>query len=320
MTRRPEDVQGIACATGAAILFSVNDMAIKLLIGDYPLHQIIFARSVIALSITLIVFVPLDGGYRTLRTRRLGLHMLRSACVVTANLTFFTALSIMSLAEATAIFFVAPLLITILSVPLLGEKVGIRRLSAVTLGLAGVILIIRPASESFQIAAVLPLVGACAYAFMQIITRKLGLTEKASTMTFYAQICFVLMCSGFGLAVGDGRHAPATDGSLTFLLGAWVWPTAGDVWVLGGLGLVSSVAAWLISQAYRLGEAGVIAPFEYTVLPMALFWGILIWGEWPELWSWGGISMICVAGIYVFLREAALKRPNAIEQAMPRNR
>lgn len=127
--REPE----IALALGASFFFSINDMAIKFLSGDYALHQIVLIRSVIGLVILLAVIVPLEGGYSILKTNRLFMHFLRGLCVVIANMTFFVALAAMPLADAVAIFFVSPLVITVFSVIFLGETVGPRRWVAVVL-------------------------------------------------------------------------------------------------------------------------------------------------------------------------------------------
>ena len=118
---------GISCALGATIFFSLNDLSIKFLSGDYPLHQIVFVRAAVALVITLAIIMPLDGGWAALKTRRPMIHVLRGVCVVVANSAFFAGIAAMPLADASAIFFVAPLFITGLSVVILGEVVGWRR-------------------------------------------------------------------------------------------------------------------------------------------------------------------------------------------------
>ncbi|MEQ8665087.1 MAG: DMT family transporter [Rhodospirillales bacterium] len=320
MSRFSSDMKGIFCVIGAVMIFTTNDMAIKWLSGGYALHEIVFVRSVVAIAITLAIIVPLEGGYRILRTQRPGLHLLRGLFVVAANMTFFTSLATLPLAEATAIFFVAPLLITLLSIPLLGEQVGIRRIGAVIAGFVGVLIMIRPGSESFQVAALLPLAAAFCYAMLQIMTRKIGLSDKASTMAFYIQFTFVIVCSGFGLVAGDGRYAPDDGSGLAFLLMAWSWPTGNDIWIMIGLGVFGSCAAYLVSQGYRIARAATVAPFEYTAMPLAVFWSALIWGDWPDVQAWTGIALICGAGIYVFYRETVQGRKVALERPLPRSR
>lgn len=299
----------ILCAIGASVAFTSNDMLIKWLSGDYPLHQIMLARSAIALMLTLVILVPLEGGYGNLRTSRLGTHILRGTMVVMANLSFFTGLVSLSLGEATAIFFVAPILITALSALLLHEPVGIRRWTGVTVGLVGVLIMLRPGSEAFQLAAVLPVCAALCYALLHILTRRIGTAEKASTMAVYIQLCFITISGLFGLVAGDGSLIGSHSSPQTvFLLRAWVWPPVEDGLIMLFLGALSATGGYLISQAYRLSPASLVAPFEYCALPLAVFWSITIWGDWPDSAVWFGIMLICGAGLYIFRREATLRR------------
>ncbi len=310
----------ILCVIGAVTAFTTQDMAVKWLSESYPLHQITLARGGIAMVVTLALFVPLEGGYRNLRTRRPGLHLLRGLAVVIANMAFFTSLVSLPLGEATAIFFVAPLLITALSVVLLGERVGPRRWIAVLVGLAGVVVMIRPGAEAFQWAALLPLAAALAYAALQIMTRKLGMAEKASTMAFYIQLVFIVVSGAIGLSFGDGRWAGSGDAHLDFLLRAWVWPSLADLGLMCVIGALSAVGGYLVSQAYRTGEAAMVAPFEYVAIPLAVFWSALVWGDWPDLVAWFAIALIGGAGLYLFYRETVRGRLDARRRPMGRNR
>ena len=159
---------GIICIILAHVFFTTQDMTIKFINGDYALYQVMLIRSIVAMLFTLLIFVPIDGGFKYLRTQRLGLHLLRGFGMVIANLCFFTALITMPLAEVVAIFFIAPLLITALSEFLIGEKVGLRSWIAVLVGLLGVMIMLRPGFGLFNPASILPLVAALAYALVQI--------------------------------------------------------------------------------------------------------------------------------------------------------
>ncbi len=310
---------GIVCAMGAVTAFTVQDMAVKWLSESYPLHQLTLTRAVIAMVIIVAIFMPLEGGWSNLRTRRPGMHLLRGFAVVIANMCFFTGLVTLPLGEATAIFFVAPLLITALSVVFLGEQVGPRRWAAVLVGLAGVVVMMRPGTGAFQLAALLPLCAALAYACLQIMTRKLGMAEKASTMSFYIQVVFITVSTAIGLSVGDGRYVSG-DPHLDFLLRAWRWPEVSDLGLMLAIGALSAIGSYLVSQAYRVAEAALVAPFEYVAIPMAVFWSALVWGDWPDAVAWSGIALIGGAGLYVFYRETVRGRRNALERPMPRNR
>ena len=276
---------GISCIILAHVFFTTQDMAIKFISGDYALHQVMMTRSIVAILFTLLIFVPIDGGFKYLRTQRLGLHLLRGFGIVIANLCFFTALISMPLAEVKAIFFIAPLLITALSVFLIGEKVGLRSWIAVLVGLLGVIIMLRPGSGFFNPASILPLVAALAYALVQIMTRKIGENEKASTMAFYIQLNFVAVSGLMGLIFGDGHLADPSQPTLNYLFRPWTVPSWGDGMIIIGIGLINGLAAYFISQAYRISKAGIIAPFEYVALPLSIFWSISIFGDWPVILS-----------------------------------
>ena len=304
---RRQTLIGILCAVGASLAFSINDMAIKSLSGDYALHQVILFRSVIGMAFLLVCVLPLYGGLAALRTQRLGAHLLRASFVITSNLFYFLGLAALPLATTSAIFFVAPLLITALSVPLLGEYVGPRRWTAVGVGLLGVLIMLRPGG-AMAVAVFLPLGSAVAYACMHMMTRHLKGTESAVVMTFYVQALFIVVSAAMGLTFGDGRFADQSDLSLAFLFRPWVWPPAGDWGVFLATGLGSAVGGLLIAQAYRLGEAGLIAPFEYVAMPLAIFWGLVVFGEWPLPRSWIGIALICGAGLYIGWRETMGRR------------
>lgn len=292
----------------ATCCISVNDMLIKHLSGDYPLHQLVFVRSVIGISFSLVI-LQAEGGFAVLRTNRIALHALRGLCLVGANIAFFTALAVIPLADATALFYVAPLFITLLSIFLLGEQVGIRRIAAVFVGFLGVLIMLRPGvalgdETPSRVMLLLPIVAALAYAGMNILTRRLGAESKASAMAIYIQAMFIIVSLVFWAIAGDGRYASNVENeSLVFLLRAWVWPTESDWRLLLILGLMSAIIGYSLSQAYRSARAATIAPFEYFALPLAIFWGWIVFGEFPDVWVLSGIALIAAAGVYVFIRE-----------------
>ena len=300
-------ILGIACVVGAVTIFVLQDALIKWLSGDYPLHEIVLVRAASAIGVTLFV-MRLEGGIHLLRTRRLGLHLARAGLLVIANSAFFLALAAMTIAEATSIFFVAPLLITALSALMLRDAVGPRRWTAVCIGLVGVIVMLRPGEGALRLVAVLPIVAACAYALMQIITRRLGTTERASTIAFYAQAGFIAVSVAFGLVAGHGRFAPEDDASLAFLLRAWTVPTVADAALFLGIGVFNGIGGYLMSQAYRISKPSDIAPFEYVALPMAVVWGVVFFGNWPDVVTYAGMALICGSGLYVLHRETVVGR------------
>ncbi len=294
--------RGILCILLGATFFTANDSTIKWLSGGYPLHEIVLFRATVAIGFTLII-VQLEGGFSILRVRRPWLHILRGLLVMCANMGFFLALATLPVAETTALFFVAPLFITALAVPVLSEKVGPLRWAAVLTGFLGVIVMVRPGSGIMQMTALLPVGAALAYALMQMMTRKLGVRDKASTLAFYVHMTYIVVSSCIGLLVGDGRFSDSTNPTLDFLLRRWIWPTSDDVVLMILAGFLVAMAGYLVSQAYRLSEAAVVAPFEYISLPLAVFWGYQLWGDLPDMISVLGMAMIAGGGLFVFYRE-----------------
>ena len=301
---RSASALGAACALGATMGFTVNDTAVKFLSGGYALHQVVLTRALIALAVTTLVLMPFLGGWAQMRTRRPELHLARGGLLVLANMTFFLSLSVMPLADATAIFFVSPLLIAVFSVVFLGEHVGPRRWAAIAVGLAGVVIMIRPGTDAFAPVALLPVLAAAGYAGMHTMTRRMGVTESAVTMAFYIQLTFIGASVRVGLGLGHGRFDPGDGGALSFLTRAWIWPHSADwgVFLLAGLG--SSIGGILIAQAYRLCESALVAPLEYAAMPLAIILGVVVFGDWPDALAWVGMSLIIGAGLYMIWRES----------------
>ncbi|SLN67353.1 Riboflavin transporter [Roseivivax jejudonensis] len=304
---------GIALISLGVAAISVNDMLVKVLSSGYPLHQIVFIRSAIGLVLTLGI-VQAEGGLHLLRTATPGLHALRGLLVAGANMTFFAAVAVLPLGLATALFFVAPLFITLLSIPLLGERVGVPRMIAILVGLAGVVVMQRPLADLPEglgrATLLLPVVAALLYALMQVMTRKLGVAARASALAVYIHLTFLVVSALMFVVAGDGRFAAgSTDESVQFLLRAWIVPPREDWAALGLIGLMSGFVGYCLSASYRLADASVIAPFEYLGLPLAIFWGWAIFGEWPDIATWAGCALIVGAGLVVFLRERGARRP-----------
>lgn len=304
---------GIALIIAGMTAISLNDVLIKTLSDGYPLHQTVFIRSLAGIAFSLMI-LQFEGGFRVIRKGSPRLHLARGLLLATANLTFFAAVAVLPLAEATALFFVAPLFVTLLSIPILGEKVGRLRLLAVAVGFLGVLIMQRPWAgpdelSVSRIVLLLPVIAAATYALTNILTRKLGRDCPASVMAIWLQVTLLILSTLMYLVAGDGRFAAnTTDASLLFLLRAWTWPTGSDIWLFALLGLNSAAIAYCLSAAYRAAEAATIAPFEYVGLPLAVFWGWAIFGTLPTLPVWLGIALIMGAGLFVFLRERQLGR------------
>lgn len=282
-----DNTRGAVSMLTGVFLFTMMEAAVKWLVADYPVHQIIFFRSAFAL-IPCAYFVWRAGGMSALRTKRPSVHLLRGLIGLAAMGCYFFAYSQMALADAKAILFSAPLFMTVLAVPLLGERVGIYRWSAVLVGFAGVLIVLKPGGDMLQYGTFAALGGAFLYALAVITIRHLSATESVACITFY----FTL----------TGTAASAV---LIGLFG-WVPPTPADWAMLASLGLVGGVAQYAMTRAFRLAEAAAIAPLDYTSMAWAILLGYLIWQDIPSLEVFAGITLVVASGLFILYREQRL--------------
>jgi drug/metabolite transporter (DMT)-like permease len=289
---------GVTCAVCGAFALYVSDMSVKFLSGGYHLHEVIQIRSLIGIAFVVGVILVTRSGFRQLRTQRAGAHLVRVGFILMSNLTYYLGLAVLPLADGVAIAFIGPLAVTALSAVVLGEHVEVKRWCAVLAGLVGVIVMVRPGSGLIQTASLLVAFSAVSYSSAHIMTRRMRTTESAITLGFYVQAGFIAASTLMGLVVGDGRMAGSENATLDYLFRAWVWPTAADWPFFAATGIAVATAGILIAQAYRLGTAAAVAPFEYAAMPMAIFWGVVIFDKWPDLTAWIGIVLICGAGIF----------------------
>ena len=300
--QRPMVALGLL-ALGMAII-PLNDAFIKLMSDRLPLAEIAFIRGVFAL-VLIILFGRGVSALRALPASVFWQFFGRGMCLVLAMALYFVPLGTLPLPTVISIFFVSPLLITLLSVPLLGEKIGIHRVLSVCLGLCGVLLIIRPGTADFRIESVIVFGAALSYALFQIWTRRLKGTGSLSAMVAVQQICYITAALPVLAINAVWPREPSANVSLDFLLRAPEMPTGQDMMFLGFCTLAVLFLSVASSNAYRSVEASIIAPFEYTAIPFAVIWGILIWNEWPDALSWGGMAMILAGGFYTIYRERA---------------
>ena len=307
---------GIFLALGGGVMLSLNDLSIKFLSTGYALHQIILIRALISLIIIFAVIRASRTGFGQLITRRPRAHLFRVGIVMVSNVTYFLGLAAMPLADAVATAFIAPVLVTLMSAVLLRETVGFHRWAAVAIGLLGVMVMVRPSTGALQPAAILVLISAACYAGSHMMTRRMRDTESAMTLNFYVQLGFVAVSASMGIWAGDGQLAAAhAGGALEFLFRPWVMPPLPDWPAFIGTGLAVGIGGLMMSQAYRTTEAALIAPFEYIGMPMAIFWGLIVFGTFPDADAWIGIALICGAGFYTLMRE--MMRRKDVDVAAP---
>ncbi|MEI4233952.1 DMT family transporter [Roseovarius sp. D22-M7] len=280
--------RGILTICAGVAFLVANDAIVKVLTDRYDPVQILFLRNLIAMPMVAAAALILRGPH-ALRTRHLGLHAARGLLMLLGAYLYFISLSFMPLAEATTLIFSAPIFITALSVPLLGEAVGWRRWGAVLLGFVGVLIVVQPGAAGFQAASLLPVGAAVLYALFMMSARWIGPGEGLWTMMLFVVLFPMIYAAPFAL---------------------WVWSPiqAGDLWLFVAIAILGSLGITLIGQAFRLAPAAVVAPFDYTALIWATLLGWLIWGDLLAFWTIVGALIIVMSGIIIVLREAASPR------------
>jgi drug/metabolite transporter (DMT)-like permease len=265
-------------------VFSLMDAGLKTLSAHYPPFQVAALRGAASLP-WLLAWALLSTGLAPLLRVRWPLHLLRGLLGITMMAAFVYALRTLPLSTAYSIFFVAPLLITALSVPFLGERVGPRRWIAIAVGFAGVLVVLRPTSAGMLTTAGLAvLLAALGYAVSAITVRVLARTDSTQAMVVWLMLL---------MAVGAGLLAWPT----------WTPLRVEHAWIILGIGIAGALGQWAITEAFRLGEASLLAPLEYT----ALVWGVLLdatlWGVLPDTVTWLGAGIIVASGLYLLRRE-----------------
>jgi len=233
---------------------------------------------------------------RPLLSRHIGLNALRGALIGGATLFFFWGLHHLPLADTIAIFFVEPLILTLIAALFLKERVGWRRLSAIIVGFAGALLVIQPSFQTVGPPAFLPLGAALCFAIYLALTRRVAIAEDVLTMQLWAGI-FGLLTLAIAITIGETASVPVLDPS---------WPDAGEWLLLAALGAIATSGHLLIVGAFSRASPSILAPFQYLEILGATLLGVLIFDEFPTLLTWVGILVITASGLYVFHRERRL--------------
>jgi drug/metabolite transporter (DMT)-like permease len=283
--------RGILFILVAVLLFAGMDALVKLAAARHPVGQIVFFRNLFAF-LPLLFFIRRAGGLPALRTRRLRQHVLRSLAGVASMACTFLAFSLLPLADAVALCLSAPIFLTALSVPLLGERVGWRRWSAVVVGFLGILVMTRPGSGVFELGAALAVAAALLYALAMIQVNRMAASEPPAAIVFYFTLCAALL---------GGASLPWQ----------WVTPTAASLACLIAIGLIGGFAQMALTLAYGLAPVSVAAPFEYLSLIFAAGFGYAIWGDLPDSYILLGAAIVVGSGLYILHRETLNRRSAA---------
>jgi drug/metabolite transporter (DMT)-like permease len=311
VTKMSSNVKGVSFLVLAALIISLQNIAVKWIGGDYSALEIVAFRSLIALPCTLL-FYRYEGQRGLPTTQQPKLEYMRGVFLFLSYTTFMMGLAALPLADVEAIRFSAPLMITFLSVVMLGEKVGPRRWLALIVGFIGVLFIVKPGSATFNLGSIFILISVLFYALTVMLTRKLQTNDSSATMAYYSSLVYLvaaLVLAPLPVIVGE---MPDAHLSIAFLIRAWSIPTLLDWIIMSGLGLVWAGWMYFMSRAYSVAQASVIAPFEYVSLPINVMWGFVIWQETPTLMTVAGAFLTLSSGLYILYREQR-KRPVEVE-------
>jgi drug/metabolite transporter (DMT)-like permease len=281
--RADRPFKGIALILASTVFLGCSDVTAKYLSASLPPIEITWIRFLTFALIMVPAMIP-GSPLFALRTRRRRLHLMRGATLLGSSLFFISGLAFLPIAEASATGFVAPLFVTALAIVFLGEKVGLRRWIAAALGLVGVLIILRPGTSAFHVAAFFPLVSALCWACTLIMTRMMSGTERAITTMAYSSIaglCIVSLIVPF----------------------VWVTPTWQAVAFGVFIGVASTAGQWIVVLAFRYADASVLAPFSYTQLVWVSVLGFFVFGEIPDIWTVVGAGFIVASGLYTAHRE-----------------
>jgi drug/metabolite transporter (DMT)-like permease len=297
-----KSILGVSSLILSVLIFSLQDIAVKWIGGNYPVMEIVIFRTIVSLPFTLL-FYRYEGHRGLPTTKRHKLEYIRGLFLFLSFTTYFMGLAALPLAEVSSIRNSAPLMITFLSVVLLGEKVGPRRWLALTVGFIGVLLIVRPGSVTFNMGSVFILIATLFYAFSIMLTRRLQSTDSSATMAYFSTFVYLIasiILAPLAIFVGE---LPNAHPSITFLFRAWAMPTLLDLGIMSGLGLVWAAGMYFMARGYSLALASVAAPFEYVALPIGVMLGFVIWHEVPTLATWMGAFLTIISGVYILYRD-----------------
>ncbi|MBB3021490.1 drug/metabolite transporter (DMT)-like permease [Microvirga lupini] len=282
--QRQNRMIGIALMCTALFCFSCLDATAKWVNQSVDPMVTVWARYMSAAVLTFMVINPRTQP-GALRTRRLPLQLLRSFLLLASTFCNFLALKYLQLVETQSIIFATPLLVALLAAPMLGERIGWQRLTAIAVGFVGILVITRPGLGTMHPAALLSLAGSVAYAFYNIVTKMLASSDSVATTTLYSSVAGIVF--------------------LTPVL-PWVWSTPSSplVWfLLASTGFYGGFGHWLLVLAHARAPAAILAPFIYSQIIWMLALGYIVFGDWPDSWTFVGAGIVIASGLYLLSRE-----------------
>ncbi|MBY4892484.1 DMT family transporter [Rhodobacteraceae bacterium N5(2021)] len=290
MSKLSPTAQGIILMLSAILLFSAMDAVAKLLMTRFDVAQVVWARYAGQMLVVALLLAPRLP--QLIRTRNLALQLVRSAFLFAATWCFFTSLSFMEIASATAVMNIHPVLLTLGAALVLREPLGPRRILGIALALTGALIIIRPGGDVMMWSSLLPLAAGFCYASYALTTRFLGRNEPILTSFLYTALIGTMAAS-------------------VLVVPVWQPPAASDWGIFLGLGIVGAAGQFLLIRALTTAEAGAVAPFGYAGVVYSTIWGLVLFREVPDAATILGALVIVGAGVYVWHRETRVSAASA---------
>ena len=288
---------------GGLFLFSIQDVLISDLTKRYPVHEIVFVRSLVNIWPLILLSFAFDQG-KNMQITKFWQLFLRGGLLSLSYTAYYLALAGLDFAQATSLYFTAPLFITFLSWVTTRVPIGWRRLTGVIIGLVGVVFIVKPGVGDIPLLpALMAVASAFFYALSALMTNWLGRTESTTVQSVTFVIMNLIIGALFWAIFGEGWAVDHAPEGLEVLLKAWVWPTRADVLIMVGIGLGSAIGFIMLTAAYRNLEPSFAAPFEYCLLGYNLLWGLLLFRQVPDALTLVGIAIIVSSGLFVLYRE-----------------
>ncbi len=286
---RDHPALGIWTFIGNLLLMALISATVRELVNrDYPLSEVLLFRYIFASGFFWIILLS-TAGLAALATQRPLDHAIRGISGIVSLALLYFAITRIPIADATAIAYAAPIFITVLSIYLLGEVIGLRRWLAVVAGFIGVLLIARPEVDGWDIGVIAAAGSAFTGALVAIWLRKLSSSEKSVAIGLYYNNLGALVCL------------------VWVLLSAWLTPRGDDLWLFLGFGLGCGMQQWLLTVSFRYAQASLLAPFEYLAMVFAAIVGFVFWGEVPVATTWAGGAVIAASGLFIFVRRQKSK-------------
>jgi drug/metabolite transporter (DMT)-like permease len=303
--------KAIIFAVLAVAFASTQDAIVKYMSGSYPVYETVFIRGVITIPI-LAIWLQRDKGFSALATPQLPYVILRGLVLCSAYFAFIMAIAAMPIANAVSIYFTMPFFVAGLVGWALGEHVPLYRWLAIIVGFIGVVIMVRPGAADFEPASFFALYSAFGYAIGQMMSRKLSQSVPPIVIANWQNLMYFTVAIIVGAIVnfagftGEGNH------SIAFLTRPILIPSGNDAILLTVMGLLSAIVMMLYLNAYKNAEANFVAPFEYTAMFWAVLFGITVFGDFPDQWTWLGAAVVVGAGLFMLWRDSRKKASGSI--------